>query len=67
MTDSELLKIYIQGFDDELKGDISNVPKNNLALRAYNMGSVDALIGDEISSVDLQTNQEILKRIRKDE
>lgn len=67
MTDSELLKIYMRGFTDELKGDISNVPKNNLALRAYIIGSADALIGDELSSIDLQTNQEILKRIRKDE
>ena len=67
MTDSELLKIYMRGFNDELKGDISSVPKNHLAFRAYIIGSADALIGDELSSIDLQTNQEILKRIRKDE
>ena len=54
----------MQGFSDELKGDISTVPHNVLALRAYIIGIADALIGDDSKSSDLQTDREILEKIK---
>lgn len=66
MTDKEILKIYMEGFNDELTGDLRIIPNNELSKKAYNLGRIDALMGDELSSIDLQTNQQILKRIRND-
>ena len=64
MTDQELLEIYMKGFSDELSGKTSDTPTDELALRAYNMGSSDASIGDNVRSVDYQKNEEVLERIR---
>lgn len=64
-TDKELLKIYMSGFNDELDGRISRNQFNGLKNKAYNLGKIDAIIGDEITSVDYQTNEEILLRIKQ--
>lgn len=63
--DKELLETYMWGFNDELDGRIRMWNPNPLLLRAYNLGRDDALIGDDVPSSDLQTNEEILNRIRK--
>ena len=64
MSDEELLEFYMKGFSDELSGGTSDAPDNELALKAYNIGSWDAYIGDAVRSIDYQTNEEILKRIK---
>lgn len=64
MTDEDLLTIYMWGFNDGLRGQNRVIPTNLLATRAYEIGKTDALIGDDVSSVDLQTNEEILNRIK---
>lgn len=64
MTDEDLLTIYMWGFNDELRGQNRVIPTNLLAIRAYEIGKTDALIGDDVPSVDLQTNEEILNRIK---
>lgn len=63
--DKHLLEIYILGFnhhlDDapiEMKFD-----KSSLYERAYLLGREAAKIGDDVRSVDYQTNEEILKDI----
>lgn len=61
--DKIILETYMWGFNDELDGKTKMWNPNPLLLRAYNLGRVDAIAGDDISSVDLQTNEEILKRI----
>jgi len=63
--DKELLETYMWGFNDELDGRTRMWNPNPLLLRAYNLGRDDALIGDDVASSDLQTNEEILNRIRK--
>ena len=63
--DKELLETYMWGFNDELDGRIIMWNPNPLLLRAYNLGRDDALIGDDVASSDLQTNEQILNRIRK--
>lgn len=61
--DKIILETYMWGFNDELDGKTKMWNPTPLLLRAYNLGRVDAIAGDDISSVDLQTNEEILKRI----
>lgn len=64
-TDKELIEMYLCGFNDGLdcKTRIWNV--SGSLLKAYNIGRMDALIGDDVRSSDLQSNEEILKRIKK--
>lgn len=67
MNDVELLKIYRKGFSDELWGKTTESPTDELALRAYEIGSLDTIIGDDLTSCDSQTDKEILKRIKHKE
>jgi len=60
-----LLETYMWGFNNELDGRAKMWNPNPLLLRAYNLGRDDAIIGDDVTSSDLQTNEEILNRIRK--
>jgi len=62
--DKILLETYMRGFNDELDGRIRTWNPKPLLLRAYNLGRRDAIIGDDIPSSDLQTNDQILNRIR---
>lgn len=64
MTDEDLLTIYMWGFNDELKGETRLIPTSLLATRAYEIGKTDALVGDDVKGVDLQTDEEILNRIK---
>lgn len=60
---SELIRIYQLGFKHELnKQDIANI-YSGLAMRAYALGKLDALVGDDVRAVDYQSNEEILERI----
>jgi len=63
-NDTKLLKVYMKGFNDELDGKIPLENPNPLLFRAYNLGRDDAFIGDELTSSDLQTNEDILSRIK---
>jgi len=63
--DKFLLETYMCGFNDELDGRTRTWNPNPLLLRAYNLGRNDAIIGDDVTSSDLQTNEQILTRIRK--
>ena len=62
--DKILLETYMCGFNDELYGRTELWNPNPLLLRAYKLGRQDAIIGDDVRSVDYQTNEEILTRIR---
>lgn len=62
--DKQLLEVYMWGFNDELDGRVRMWNPNPLLLRAYNLGRDDAIIGDDVRSVDYQTNEEILNKIR---
>lgn len=58
-----LLETYICGFNDELDGRTKIWNPNPLLLRAYNLGRQDAIIGDDVRSVDYITNEEIFNKI----
>ena len=67
ISDKELLRIYMLGFNYEL-----SYPKptdkldfdNKISRRAYGIGRDDAIIGDDISSNDEQSNEDILEKIK---
>ena len=62
--DKILLETYMMGFNDELDNKEKQWNPNPLLLKAYNMGRTDAIVGDDISSSDLQTQEEILNQIK---
>ena len=62
--DKVLLETYMQGFNDELDGQVNMFNPNPLLMKAYNLGRETAIIGDDIRSVDYLTNEEILDRIK---
>ena len=65
MTNKDLLKIYKEGFTDELDNNFdSRRVNNNLDGKAYNLGSFHAMIGDEVKSFDSLSDEQILKIIR---
>lgn len=63
--DKILLETYMWGFNDELDGKKTKmINLNPLLLRAYKLGRTDAIVGDDVRSVDYQTNEEILSKIK---
>jgi hypothetical protein len=62
--DKILLETYMWGFNDELDGRTEMWNPNPLLLRAYKLGRLDAIVGDDVRSADYQSNEEILNRIR---
>lgn len=67
IQDRFLLRVYMLGFDHELE-PVFKTPvefRNKMNQTAYDLGRVDALIGDDVSSSDLQTNDEILEKIKR--
>lgn len=66
MTDKDILKIYMQGFKDELDGKFDDRKVNaNIDGRAYVLGSNHAVLGDDCRSVDYLSDEQILKILRK--
>ena len=63
ITNTRLLTWYNRGWFDECHGTTSVVPKK--FERAYNVGVADYILGDDIPATDLQTNEEILEKIKK--
>ena len=65
MTDNRLLYLYRKGFDDELDGVFNeSFTGSELEIRAYNLGSYHAILGDDVKSVDCLSEKEIIKLIR---
>lgn len=64
VTDESLLEYYMKGFKDELRGTSSTESDNALENRAYMLGSMDAITGDDVSSLDFKNDKEILKIIK---
>ena len=61
-TDERLLELYRLGFSDELNG-VDQSEKYSSS--AYSLGQMHAIVGDEITSIDQLTNEEILELIKK--
>lgn len=65
VSDEELLGYFMQGFEDELYGLDEKTYDASLKQRAYNLGRLDAIAGDDITSIDYKSNQDIINQIRK--
>lgn len=66
VTDKSLLEWYMKGFNDELKGTSSTVSDHEIENRAYGLGALHAVVGDDVRSVDYLSDEEILKLIKND-
>ena len=58
-TDDEILEWYLKGFKDELYGTTSDVSDKFIERQAYKVGVAHALYGDDVSSFDKMTNEEV--------
>ena len=65
-SDEEILNWYFSGFNDELLGSSSTIPNELLLQKAYSLGALHALVGDDVRSVDYLEEEEILKMIKND-
>lgn len=63
--DQELLNIYMEGFYDELDGDFDEDKYyGQLQEKSYLLGKDHAIIGDDVSSIDKLTDEEVLNIIK---
>jgi hypothetical protein len=58
-----LLKWYMKGFNDELRGTTTIESDNKIDMVAYNLGAQHAIIGDDVSSIDNLSDEEIIDMI----
>lgn len=65
LNKEEVLKWYMIGFKDELLQNESVLPDETIICRAYEIGKIDAIIGDDIPGHDTRSEEEILKDIFK--
>jgi hypothetical protein len=65
VTDKSLLEWYVKGFKDELNGTSSVESENRIENRAYMIGALDAVCGDDVTSIDRKSDEEILTLIKK--
>jgi hypothetical protein len=54
----------MKGFNDSLYNIFPEYSHSSLETKAYYLGRIDAIIGDEIEEVDLETDEEILAKIK---
>jgi len=57
-----LLETYMLGFSDELEGETREF-EDSMLMRAYELGRIDAFVGDDVRSIDYQSDEHLLKRI----
>lgn len=62
IDDKILLETYMLGFSDELEGETREF-EDSMLMRAYELGRVDAFVGDDVRSIDYQSDEHLLKRI----
>ena len=65
ITDKSLLEWYMKGFNDELGGTSSTVSDNEIENRAYGLGALHAIVGDDVRSFDNLSDEETLKLIKE--
>lgn len=63
-ADKDLIEYYKLGWSDCSEATQKKMFEDKLLQRAYEIGWLDFIVGDEVSSVDLQSEKDILKTIR---
>lgn len=64
MTDDQLLSIYKKGFKDELDSVNYETFSTEIETRAYQLGTLAAIAGEDVRGIDYQSDDEILKEIK---
>lgn len=64
ISDEKLLEYYRMGWNDSSNNNEEQNFNDFLLNRAYIIGWLDFIVGDDISSVDLQTDEQIVNNIR---
>lgn len=66
ISDNRLLEVYMIGFKDcpDNNDMSSNYLHESLERKAYNLGWDHYIIGDDVSSIDFMSNNEILRLIK---
>lgn len=66
VSDKELLEHYKRGWNDELDGKV-NIDNQDQSIEnlAYQFGIMDAYYGDELRSIDNQTEEQIITKIKE--
>jgi hypothetical protein len=64
--DKELLKWYYLGFHHELGRKTKTTPEDPILNVAYRLGTVHAIIGDDIPSIDYLTDKETIQLIKEE-
>ena len=65
LPDEKLFEYYKMGWDDCADNNKQKEFEDKLLQRAYTIGWLDFIAGDDVSSVDMQTEQDILKHIKQ--
>lgn len=63
MNKKEIIGVYHLGFNDELNGVNKEHEYEGIHKTAYKLGKINAFVGDEITKLDYQSEEEILKQI----
>lgn len=63
VTDDFLLKLYMIGWEDEFKSKRRQLIKEPLYQKAYDLGREHAITGDDLSHIDIMSNEEIIQLI----
>ena len=65
-TDDNIYKWYMRGFEDELQGSTMFLSGQQLELKAYKMGCMHAIVGDDVRSVDYLSKKQIIKMVKEE-
>ena len=64
VSDESILEWYMKGFKDELRGTSTYESDNPIENRAYMIGAMDAIAGDDMPSIDYKSDEETLDFIK---
>lgn len=64
VTDNEILEAYMLGWTTAYGQVAKKVYNNPILTKAFELGYWDYVFGDDISTLDLQGDEQILKRIK---
>jgi len=64
VSDENILKWYMKGFKDELKGSSTVESDNLIENKAYTLGANHAVLGIDISNYNERDEKEIIKEVK---
>lgn len=65
IDDILLLKFYVLGWNESSENKQPKKINTPILQKAYNLGYYNYIAGDDVKSIDLQTDEEIVKKIKE--